>query len=213
MTDPTIPKAAAALAAACDAVVAAKDTLTKADQAIGDGDHGLGMARGFGAAAAALRAEDAAFTTVGEVFSTAGTAVLETSGGASGAIFGTMLRAPRKAVPGEVLDGGALATALTEGAAKVAQRGKAAPGDKTMLDALVPAAEAARAAADGGAGLPAVARAAADAAAAGRDATADMVAKFGKAKSLGERSLGHPDPGAMSVAILLTALADAIDAA
>ena len=125
MTDLTIPKAAAALAAACDAVVAAKDTLTKADQAIGDGDHGLGMARGFGAAAAALRAEDAAFTTVGEVFSTAGTAVLETSGGASGAIFGTMLRAPRKAVPGEVLDGGALATALTEGAAKVAQRGRA----------------------------------------------------------------------------------------
>ena len=76
MTDPTIPKAAAALAAACDAVVAAKDTLTKADQAIGDGDHGLGMARGFGAAAAALRADDTAFTTVGEVFSTAGTAVL-----------------------------------------------------------------------------------------------------------------------------------------
>ena len=212
MTELTTAQAATALAAACDAVVAAKDTLTKADQAIGDGDHGLGMARGFGAAAAALRAEGAEFASVGEVFSAAGTAVLETSGGASGAIFGTMLRAPKKALPGDVLDAEALATALETGAQKVMERGKAEVGQKTMLDALVPAAAAARKAAAGGADLPAVARAAADAAAAGRDATSDMVAKFGKAKSLGERSLGHPDPGAMSVTILITALADAIDA-
>lgn len=212
MTDHvTVSQAAAALAAACDAVVAAKDTLTKADQAIGDGDHGLGMARGFGAAAAALRGGE--FGSVGEVFSAAGTAVLETSGGASGAIFGTMLRAPKKELPGDTLDGAGLASALAAGAQKVKDRGKADVGQKTMLDALVPAAEAATAAADGGASLSAVARAAAEAAATGRDATTDMVAKFGKAKSLGERSLGHPDPGAMSVTILLTALADALDAA
>jgi dihydroxyacetone kinase-like protein len=205
----TIPQVVDALTAACEAIVAAKDRLTKADQAIGDGDHGLGMSRGFTAGREALAA--ATPDTVGDAFKEVGSAILATSGGASGAIFGTWLRAPGKTVTGDTLDAEAYAVALESGAEMVMKRGKATTGQKTMLDALVPAAEAARAAV--GEGLPAAARAAAEAASAGSEATKDMISGFGKSVTLGERSLGHPDPGSISVAIVLAAIADSIDAA
>lgn len=195
------------LAGACQAIVDARDDLGAADRATGDGDHGTGMSRGFGAALTALK--DADLATVGDAFKTVGMAVLNTSGGASGAVFGTMFRAPAKSLSGDELDDAGYAGALEASAEKVEARGKASAGQKTMLDALIPAAEAARAAV--GQGLPAVARAAAEAAEKGSDATKDMVAKVGKAKSLGERSLGHRDPGSISVSILLNAIADGID--
>lgn len=197
------------LSAACQAIVDAREELGEADRATGDGDHGTGMARGFGAALAALK--DAELPTVGEAFKTVGAAVLNTSGGASGAVFGTMFRAPAKGLAGDTLDDAGFAEALEVSAEKVRSRGKAEPGQKTMLDALIPAAEAAREAV--GQGLPAVARAAAEAAERGSEATKDMVAKVGKAKSLGERSLGHRDPGSISVTILLNAIAEGIEAA
>lgn len=197
------------LSAACQAIVDAKEELGEADRATGDGDHGTGMSRGFGAGLDALK--DAELATVGDVFKTVGTAVLNTSGGASGAVFGTMFRAPAKALSGDTLDDAGYADALEVAAEKVEVRGKASPGQKTMLDALIPAAEAARAAV--GQGLPATARAAADAAEQGSEATKDMIAKVGKAKSLGERSLGHRDPGSISVTILLTTIADGIEKA
>ena len=116
-----------------------------------------------------------------------------------------------KALTGDVLDGEAYATALEVAAQQVEARGKAARGDKTMLDALIPAAEAARAVA--GEDLSVVARAAADAAEEGSVATKSMIATIGKAKSLGERSLGYRDPGSISVAIMLKSIADGVDAA
>lgn len=195
------------LSGACQAIVDAREELGEADRATGDGDHGTGMSRGFGAALTALK--DAELATVGDAFKTVGMAVLNTSGGASGAVFGTMFRAPAKGLSTDVLDDAGYAEALEVSAEKVEARGKASAGQKTMLDALIPAAEAARAAV--GQGLPAAARAAAEAAEKGSEATKDMIAKVGKAKSLGERSLGHKDPGSISVTILLNAIADGID--
>lgn len=197
------------LLAACQAIVDAKDELGDADRATGDGDHGVGMSRGFGAGITALQSAELA--TIGDAFKEVGTAVLSTSGGASGAVFGTMFRAPAKSLNCDTLDAECYASALEVAAEKVQARGKAEPGHKTMLDALIPAAEAARQHANDG--LAVAARAAAEGAASGREATKDMIAKVGKAKSLGERSRGHVDPGAMSVTILLEAIAEGIEQA
>lgn len=197
------------LLAACQAIIDAKEELGDADRAIGDGDHGQGMSVGFGAGMQALRTAE--LDTVGAAFKTIGTAVLGTSGGASGVIFGTMFRAPAKVLTGAALDAEGYAAALETGAEQISARGKAHAGDKTMLDALLPAAEAARAAV--GDGLEVAARAAADAAEKGSEATIDMIAAFGRAKSLGERARGHRDPGSMSVTILLTTIADGIEQA
>ncbi len=197
------------LADMSQAIVDAKEELSEADRETGDGDHGSGMARGFSAARDAVLAAD--LKTAGDAFRAVGMAVLSTSGGASGAVFGTMFRAPLKALTGDVLDGEGYATALEVAAQQVEARGKAARGDKTMLDALIPAAEAARAVA--GEDLSVVARAAADAAEEGSVATKSMIATIGKAKSLGERSLGYRDPGSISVAIMLKSIADGVDAA
>lgn len=192
------------LVAICDAISANVDLLTKADQAIGDGDHGVGMQRGFNAAKGAILA--CAPTRVGDLFTAGGAAIIATSGGASGVIFGMMLRAPGRVLAGDQFDAEGFAVWLEQAAQQIQTRGKAAPGQKTMVDALVPAAAAARGAV--GDGLLATAKAAAAAAHEGKDATVDMVAKFGKAKALGDRALGHPDPGAISTTIILdTALA------
>lgn len=199
----------AILLEACQAIIDAKERLGEADRATGDGDHGQGMSNGFGAGQEAL--QSAELTTVGEAFKTVGTAVLGTSGGASGVIFGTMFRAPAKVLQGDVLDAEGYAAALQAAADQITARGKAHAGDKTMLDALIPAAEAAQAAA--GQGLSAAARAAAEAAEKGSEATTDMIATFGRAKSLGERARGHRDPGSISVSILLHAIADGVDRA
>ncbi|WP_027133001.1 dihydroxyacetone kinase subunit DhaL [Geminicoccus roseus] len=204
----TVDQTKAALLAAADAIIASTERLTKADQAIGDGDHGLGMARGFKAAKEALDKKPAA--TVGDLFKTVGMAIVSTSGGASGAVFGTFFTGAGKVLPEDGLDAPAYATALEEGQKAVQARGKAEPGHKTMLDALAPAAQAARSYAE--AGLPAAARAAAKAAEEGVEKTKDMVAQFGRARTLGERALGHPDPGAISVSIILDAFATATEA-
>lgn len=187
---------------ACDAVVANQDRLTKADQAIGDGDHGVGMARGFKAAREALANKPAA--SVGDLFKVVGMAIMGKSGGASGAVFGTFFLGLAKGAPGTELDGAAYAKALGEGLAAVQARGGAKPGDKTMLDALVPALAAAEKAET----IEGALTKAAAAAAAGVEATKDMIATTGKAKALGERSRGHVDPGAITLSIVLAALAD-----
>ncbi len=197
------------LADMSQAIVDAKDELSEADRETGDGDHGSGMARGFSAARDAVLAAD--INTVGDAFRAVGMAVLSTSGGASGAVFGTMFRAPFKALTGDVLDGEGYATALEAAAQQVQARGKAERGHKTTLYALIPAAEAARAVA--GEDLSVVARAAADAAEEGSAATEGMIATIGKAKSLGERSLGYRDPGSISVSIMLKSIEDGVDAA
>ncbi|MBB4301717.1 dihydroxyacetone kinase-like protein [Rhodobium orientis] len=191
--------------AACDAMLENIELLTHADQAIGDGDHGVGMKRGFAAALAFLNENEPA--NVGEIFKGVGGAIMSASGGASGAIFGTFFRAGNKSIGDAVmLDGAGFAAFLKAGLEAVEKRGGAAPGGKTMIDALDPAATAASGA---GEDLEAVLAAAAAAAKDGVEATKSMIATTGKARTLGERSLGHPDPGAISLSIVLDAMAKA----
>lgn len=187
-----------------DAIIDNVELLTKADQAIGDGDHGVGMKRGFTAAKQAV-AEIENPTSVGQLFKAGGQAIIGASGGASGVIFGLLLRAGGKVFAGETLDAAGFVNWLNAANEQIQTRGKAKPGDKTMLDALDPAAKAGQEAL--AAGLLAVVKAAADGAKAGVEKTKDMVATFGKAKALGDRSLGSPDPGAISTSLILEAAA------
>ncbi|MEV6047801.1 dihydroxyacetone kinase subunit DhaL [Streptomyces xanthochromogenes] len=172
--------------------------LTDLDSAIGDADHGANLQRGFQAVTAVLDKE--APDTPGAVLALAGRQLISTVGGASGPLYGTLLRRTGKALgdAGEV-SREQLTEALGAGVAAVGQLGGAAAGDKTMLDALLPAVEAL------GESFPA----AAEAAGAGALATVPLRARKGRASYLGERSEGHQDPGATSSALLIGALAEA----
>ncbi|MEU0673916.1 dihydroxyacetone kinase subunit DhaL [Streptomyces sp. NPDC006172] len=174
------------------------DRLTALDSPIGDADHGSNLQRGFTAVAAALEKEAPA--APGAVLVLAGRQLISTVGGASGPLYGTLLRRTGKALgdAAEVSEE-QLARALREGVDAVMQLGGAAPGDKTMIDALTPALEAL------GDGFEA-ARAAAER---GAEATTPLQARKGRASYLGERSIGHQDPGATSAALLIAALAEA----
>ncbi|WP_433474597.1 dihydroxyacetone kinase subunit DhaL [Spirillospora sp. CA-142024] len=186
-------------------VSADADRLTRLDAAIGDGDHGLNLDRGFRAAVEALPAD----VPPGKVLITAGRAIVSKTGGASGPLYGTALRRAGKAMgdEGEV-DAAGLGAALRAGLEGVVELGKAAEGDKTMIDALAPAVAAYEAALAEGSGLAGCVRAAAEAAAKGADGTVPMRARKGRASYLGARSEGHMDPGASSTALVLQALAD-----
>jgi dihydroxyacetone kinase-like protein len=187
-------------------------SLTALDQAIGDGDHGINMNRGFSAIVTRLdqAKADGVVTDATSLLRFAGKTLVSTVGGAAGPLYGTgFLRA-----------GGALATdasslaagveALDAAVQGIGVLGKSAPGKKTMLDALVPAVAAARQALADDGDAAAISTAARDAAEAGAEATIPMLATKGRASYLGERSIGHKDPGATSSALLLRALADAI---
>ncbi|WP_067806477.1 dihydroxyacetone kinase subunit DhaL [Actinomadura formosensis] len=179
--------------------------LTRLDAAIGDGDHGHNLDRGFRAAAEAL--PDG--VPPGKVLMAAGRSIVSRTGGASGPLYGTALRRAGKAV-GDAGDVGAagLGAALRAALDGVQELGKAAEGDKTMVDALAPAVAAYEAALADGSGLADCVRAAADAAAKGADDTVLMQARKGRASYLGPRSVGHMDPGAASTALVLRGLAD-----
>ena len=201
---------------AADRIHEQASALTALDQAIGDGDHGTNMDRGFGAIRALLDAGrpegDGPQDVAAARLKTAGRALISTVGGAAGPLYGTALMRAGTSLAGAAPDaaGGAAAVAALEASiAGIQQLGKAVAGEKTMLDALIPAVEAGRAAATGGAAGAAVASAMADAAEAGALATIPMLATKGRASYLGERSVGHQDPGATSAALLLRALADA----
>lgn len=191
--------------AVADRIIEAEPILTDADRALGDGDHGIGMERGMTAVKEALAEKE--FPSVGKVFIAVGTAMMSSMGGASGALFGTLFRAGGKAIgEAQTLTGSEVAIILKEGTEGVMTRGEAKPGDKTMVDALFPAAE--KAAEVANLPLSEALFAVADAAAAGRDASEGMIATKGRAKTLGENSLGKPDAGAVSVAIIAAAMRD-----
>lgn len=173
------------------------ERLTALDSPIGDADHGSNLQRGFTAVAATLEKESP--DTPGAVLTLAGRRLISTVGGASGPLYGTLLRRTGKALgeAGEVTEE-QFAEALREGVDAVMTLGGAAPGDKTMIDALVPAVDAL------GAGF-AAARAAAEE---GALATTPLQARKGRASYLGERSIGHQDPGATSASLLVAALAE-----
>lgn len=203
-----LPQTISMLRSVAQAVIDNTDVLTDADLAIGDGDHGVGMRRGFEAALVALDGEPA---SIDEAFKAVGTAVLSQTGGAAGAIFGTLFRSGARAFSGkDEVDAEGFADFLDKAVEAMLKRGGVVEGQKTIIDAAAPAARAAREAVGGG--LASVVAAAADGALAGVEATRGMVATTGKARSLGERSLGHPDPGAISASIILVAMRDFVTA-
>ncbi|MER8084929.1 dihydroxyacetone kinase subunit DhaL [Streptomyces sp. NPDC058316] len=185
------------MTAAATAVDREADHLTELDSAIGDADHGSNMQRGFAAVTTLLKKEQP--PTPGAVLMLAGRQLISTVGGASGPLYGTLLRRTGKALgDAPTVTPQQLAEALGVGVAAVAQLGGAQAGDKTMLDALLPAAEA----------LDTSFGAAREAAEAGALATVPLQARKGRASYLGERSIGHQDPGATSSALLIAALAE-----
>jgi len=192
-----------------DVFVREQDVLTELDGAIGDGDHGLNMRRGFDKVAEKLPAvED---KDIGTILKTAGMTLLSSVGGASGPLYGTFLmRAAAQAGAVTELDGGGLAAAFEAGLAGVIQRGRAEPGDKTMCDVWRPAIEAFKAALADDAAADAALTAMAARAGQAAEETAPMVARKGRASYLGERSIGHVDPGAASSALLIKALSDTV---
>ncbi|HEY3483001.1 MAG TPA: dihydroxyacetone kinase subunit DhaL [Streptomyces sp.] len=209
--DPGLPVDAAFLrrwlGTATEAVDREAAHLTELDSPIGDADHGSNMRRGFLAARTAVEQEPP--DTPGGVLVLVGRTLISTVGGASGPLYGTLLRKAGKELGDEpAVAAGRLRDALRAGVDGVAQLGGALPGDKTMLDALLPALDALSGALDAGGSAAEALAAAAAAADEGATATIPLRARKGRASYLGERSAGHQDPGATSAALFVTALAD-----
>lgn len=197
----TAGEVAAWLRGFASAVADAKDELTRLDAAIGDADHGINMHRGMTAVVAKL--DEGEPGDVPGLMRAVGMALISKVGGAAGPLYGTFfLQFGSAAGDGSLTPDGWLAC-FDSAVAGVVSRGKAEPGDKTMVDALLPAADAMRAALGEGASLGAALGAAADAADEGARATIPLVARKGRASYLGERSAGHQDPGATSSALLV----------
>jgi phosphoenolpyruvate---glycerone phosphotransferase subunit DhaL len=183
------------------------DYLTQLDSAIGDADHGVNMNRGFAAVTQALADYEAA--TVGDVLVRVGTTLVSRVGGASGPLYGTAFRAMGKELGAPTVDGTQLVAALRAGLEALQKLGAAVPGDKTIVDAYVPAIEALQAGVDRGDDLAAATLAAATAAQDGMRSTIPLQARKGRASYLGPRSVGHQDPGATSTWLIFRALAEA----
>jgi phosphoenolpyruvate---glycerone phosphotransferase subunit DhaL len=195
-----------------DVFVEQRDYLTQLDAAIGDADHGANMTRGFSAVEAKLDGLDGG-TPPGKILVLAGSTLVSTVGGASGPLWGSAFRRAGKALGEQPTATGAeLADALDAAVAAVVELGAAERGDKTMVDALAPAVDALRTSLASGASLPGALGAARLAAEEGMRATVPMLARKGRASYLGERSIGHQDPGATSTALIIAALEQAVSA-
>ncbi|EKB9853750.1 dihydroxyacetone kinase subunit L [Salmonella enterica] len=190
-----------------EGMIASEPRLTALDQVIGDGDHGIGIKRGFAALQTLLTSPDFSPTDIGDCLLQSGTRLMTSMGGASGAIFGTLFRAGGKELAGLTeFNAATLTEWLNTGMQAIYQRGGAKPGDKTMVDALAAAAEQANT--DVALQLPEALSRCAQAAMAGAERTCTMTARFGRAKNLGERAIGHCDPGAVSMALILQFMAE-----
>ena len=184
-------------------ILAHADELTTLDQAVGDGDHGINMKRGFGAVAEA--ADEIAALALGPALQKMGMTLVMKVGGASGPLYGSLLMSMGKAMPAEASSREDFVASFAEGIEAVKRRGKSDRGEKTMLDVLLPVLEAI----EGAEGdVLNAARAAADA---GLEATREMQATKGRASFLGERSIGHLDPGARSSVLLVHAVCDVLE--
>ncbi|MFN3981690.1 MAG: dihydroxyacetone kinase subunit DhaL [Caldilinea sp.] len=194
------------LALALETITAHEDELGRLDAAAGDGDHGATMVRGLRAAVAAA---DKASGCAGHLLAEAGAAFADASGGASGALVGALLSTTGRTLGDGPYDTSAVAAALQAGLQMVMRLGKAQPGDKTLIDALQPFVDT-LAAQPLDLPLAEAWRAALPAARQGAEATSAMIARRGRSAKLGERSLGHADPGATSIFYLLQAMNDAL---
>jgi dihydroxyacetone kinase-like protein len=198
--------------AIADAISADRDRLCALDGVIGDADHGIAMELGFNAARDAVAAlDDAAEPTA--VFNTAAKSFLNAVGASSGPLYATAFMRAGAAVKGKAsLSDADFVAAFQAMAQGIRDRGKAEPGEKTMIDAWVPAADAAAVAQAAGKPVAAAIQAAAEAAAAGAEATKAMIAAKGRSARLGERSLGHVDPGAASAVTVISSIAASLAA-
>ncbi|MET0831082.1 MAG: dihydroxyacetone kinase subunit DhaL [Acidimicrobiia bacterium] len=184
-----------------------KAYLTRLDSDIGDADHGINLSRGFKFAMEKLAASPP--DDIAGALNSVGMTMVSKVGGASGPLYGTMFIDMGKAAAGkETISTADWAEMLGAGLAGIQRRGKAEPGEKTMVDALLPAIEALKRAASAGAPLDQALADSAEAARQGMEATIPLVARKGRASYLGERSAGHQDPGATSSHLLLQAAAD-----
>lgn len=183
------------------------ELLSQLDCISGDGDHGITMMR------AATQLASLISPTIQQslptIFKDAGWRILDVDGGASSALLGTFFGGMAGSVPNETMDCNDLACALEAGLMAVSRQTKALPGDKTMMDALVPAVNAVRIAAEAGRSISTALREAATAAEAGAKSTEDQVARYGRARLLGARTRGHADAGATSIAIIFTSFSEA----
>jgi len=190
-----------------DVIEENKKYLTKLDSAIGDADHGINMNRGF--QAVLKKVSSAEDKDAGTILKTAGMALVSSVGGAGGPLYGTAFMQAGMAVAGKhELEAKDVHDALESALQGVVMRGKASPGDKTMVDAITPAVDAMGRALDEGADTTGALTAAAEAARQGMKDTIPMLAKKGRASYLGERSIGHQDPGATSSYLLIQVMAD-----
>lgn len=186
-------------------VIESKPLLTSIDSAIGDGDHGIGMEVGFKKAAEILQNNN--LTTVNSIFLETGKAMISNMGGASGILFGTLFVASVKDKPIiHKLNLELLASFIQSGLEGVKARGKAELGDKTMIDALEPAVKALHQALEENEDLINALKKASEKAQDGMENTKNLIAKFGRAKSLGERAIGHQDAGATTISIMFEAI-------
>lgn len=188
-----------------DKIVESKPYLTEVDSKIGDGDHGIGMSIGLEKAKEAL--EKINPSTINEIFSTTGMSMIKSMGGASGVIFGTMFFGGVKGMePKNELDTNLLAQIFEKSLASIKERGKAQVGDKTMIDAFEPAVLSLKKSADESSDIDKSIADAEEAARLGMENTKNYIAKFGRAKSLGERAIGFQDAGATSVWIIFRSM-------
>jgi phosphoenolpyruvate---glycerone phosphotransferase subunit DhaL len=182
--------------------VTERDRLNELDRALGDGDHGSTISRGAQAAIDSLQTGN--FSSVNQVFAAVGRAMMTSMGGASGMLFGLFFRSAVRVPASEVLDLATLSALFDRGLDDLKARTKAQPGDKTMFDALIPALTTLR---ESRGDLISALDRAASSAIQGAQETVDLLPKFGRAKTLGERARGTADPGAISVAFFFTGLA------
>ncbi|GAB3407255.1 dihydroxyacetone kinase subunit DhaL [Schumannella luteola] len=201
------------IARSAQAISEHRSELITLDREIGDGDHGENMDRGF--TAVAVKSGDLpADATPADVLKVVATTLISTVGGASGPLYGTAFLKGSQAVADRAeLDGAAIVAFLTAARDGIVLRGKAEVGDKTMIDAWTPAVDAAAAAQAEGRSEAEILAAAADAAQSGAESTDPLVARKGRASYLGERAIGHRDPGSVSTTLILRAAADAAAAA
>jgi dihydroxyacetone kinase-like protein len=195
------------LRGAAAAIRANHEMLSRLDSFGGDGDHGTTMLRGMAILEKTI--EDSTAGDVKTLLSDVGWAVMGVDGGATGPLFGTFFNGMSEAAA-DTIDAATLAAMFEAGLAAVRGLTQAKPGDKTMIDALVPAVEAARAAADAGDDVAAALEKAAEAAAQGAEATKGMKAAFGRAKNIGEKSIGNPDAGATSVSLIFKGFCEGV---
>jgi len=190
-----------------DVIVESKELLCEADRNIGDGDHGIGMAAGLERCREELRSRE--FTDVYDVFSTSGRTMIRTMGGASGMIFGMLFYAGSRNMTSQSEIGiSEFSHMFDKALAEIQAKGHAEVGDKTVVDALYPMVVSLRQSSESALPFKEALRRAYLAAEEGKEASRNYVAKLGKAKTLGERAIGFPDPGAVSLSLIAKAMSD-----